>query len=203
MTEVAKTLTTLFQTEYDHGVWSATLSSIDLPTFDMSIAGSIFFVTAALESHESMAELGGHFVSVVDALVNNFPAEDAQWFTQIYKPAAYRAVSSAKLCDDAVMDIVEHMLKFVQSFVQTEVFQDQKLEIPQAISDTEGQINQLDLPTSLASDMKRAWDWYNGYRCKGRSADVSFKEQASHGLLHIMSIAELLVNRVKFNEGEF
>jgi len=195
-TDLAKDLTRLFEQKYDHATWNTTIRSFDIPPYEMPIAGIILFVIFAVEGNIPIPGLDSLLQTILEGVMDIFGLPDKEWLTGTYIPAVRKVLGIAGLCGDATVEMLQTLMKFILTFVEALVFQEQKLEAPQWLRTVAGFLDSLGLSSSLLSDMVITWDYYNGFDCKGRSDHATWHEKAAHGLVHTLKMAELFTTRV-------
>lgn len=190
-TDVAKNMTRLTGQKYDHASWNGTMRAMQaaIPAYEMPIVGLISFVMWAIQG-----KIGGGtdqiLQSVLDALMDVFGIPDADFFSNVYTPAVRKALGFSTLCSEALAPVIEYTLKFIVTFVEALVFQEEKVPVPDAIRDVVAFLDNLGLTSTLLSDMSDTWDMYNGFNCTARSDHAIWHEKAAHGLVHMLNVAE-------------
>lgn len=195
-TDVAKAMTQLFSQKYDHAVWNATVHSFDIPPNLLPIAGICVFVLWSLEGKLPVPGLDSLIQSLLDALVNGFGLTFGPWLVDVYTPAVRKALSFSNLRLSAVLPVLEHFLKFVVTFVEALVFQEQRIPVPDAVLDVWRFFDQLGLSSDLLADMEITWEYYNGFNCRTRSDHGTWHEKAAYGFMHSLKLAEIFNSEV-------
>jgi len=188
VTDLAKDMTALFGEKYDHTFWNETVRAVQIPAYEKPIVGLISFV---LWSLQGMIGYGTDVLlqGVLESLIDLFDLPDGEFFKNVYTPAVRKALGFSNLCKDAVWPVVEYTLKFIVTFVEALVYQEQRLPVPDSIKDIIKQLNKLGLSSDLLSDMVDSWDLYNGFDCNARSDHSSWHEKAAHGLVQFLNVA--------------
>jgi len=188
VTNLAKNMTALFSQKYDHALWNQTVRAVQIPGYEKPITGLISFV---LWSLQDMVGYGTDVLlqGVIEGLIDLFDLPDGDFFKNVYTPAVRKALGFSNLCKDAVWPVVEYTLKFIVTFVEALVYQEQRLPLPDSIKGIIKQLNKLGLSSDLLSDMVDSWDLYNGFDCNARSDHSDWHEKAAHGLVQFLNVA--------------
>jgi len=194
-TDIAKNLTQLFSGKYDHAFWNQVVRGIDVPAYEMPIAGIVCVVLWSLEGKFPIPGLDSLLQQLIDALTDLFNLPDVDFLKNVYTPAVRKALSFSNLHLTAVLPVLETFLKFLVTFVEALVFQEKQIPVPKPIRDVWGFFDQLGFSSDLLADMKITWEYYNGFNCRARSDHTTWHEKASYGLIHSMKLAQL------YNEG--
>jgi len=190
-TDIAKNLTSLFSQKYNHENWNQVVRSFDIPAYEMPIAGIVCVVLWSLEGVFPVPGLDSLLQQLIDALMDLFGLPDQDFLRDVYIPSVRKALSLSNLRITAVLPVLETFLKFLVTFVEALVFQEQKIPVPAPIRDVWGFFDQLGLSSDLLADMRITWEYYNGFNCRARSDHTTWHEKASYGLIHSMNLAEL------------
>merc|ERR1719188_285766 len=118
-----------------------------------------------------------------------FDVPDAEFWVNVYNPAVRKVLSFSNICSDAVAPVLEYTVKFLLTFVEALVYQEQTLEIPKAIEDVLRILDDLNVTHNMYVDMADTWNYYNGFDCLGRSDHAIWHEKAAHGLVHFLNVA--------------
>jgi len=196
-TDVAKNMTRLFSQKYDHAVWNATVRGFDIPPYELPIAGIVSFVLWSLQGKFPIPGLDSLLQSLIDALIDLFGLNIGDFLVNVYTPAIRKALSFSNLRLTAVLPVLEHFLKFLVTFVEALVFQEQKIPVPKGIRDAWGFFDQLGFSSDLLAEMPITWDYYNGFNCRARSDHTTWHEKAAYGLMHCNKLAEIFVSGVE------
>jgi hypothetical protein len=189
-TELARDMTRLFESKYDHEFWNQTIQSIEIPAYEMPIAGVISFVLWGLQGKFPLPGLGSLLQSVLESLIAIFDIPDGEFFTQRYMPAVRKALSFSNICYSAALPVLEHTVSFLVTFVEALVFQEQQLPTPEWFVTALGFLDSLGVTSDRLRVMHVTWDYYNGFNCRGRSDHATWHEKAGQGLIHFLEVAE-------------
>jgi len=189
-TDVAKNMTRLFESKYNHEDWNRTIRSVAIPAYEMPIAGVISFVLWGLQGKLPIPGLGSLLQKVIDSLLDIFNVPDAKFFTELYMPAVQKALGFSNICFSSVLPVLKHTLSFAVTFVEALVFQEKQLPTPPWFRDALGFLDQLGVTSDQLRVMHVTWDYYNGFNCRGRSDHATWHEKAAQGLIHFLEVAE-------------
>jgi len=189
-TDLAKDMTRLFESKYNHDDWNRTVNSFVIPAYEMPIAGVISFVLWGLQGKFPIPGLSSLLQSVLDALIGVFGVPDADFFQNTYMPAIRKALGFSNICFSAVMPVMEHTLAFIVTFVEALVFQEKQLPVPKPIRDALGFLDRLGMTSDRLRVMHVTWDYYNGFNCRAKSDHATWHEKAAQGLIHFLEVAE-------------
>lgn len=189
VTDLARNMTQLFSEKYNHSHWNATMRAVDIPGYMIPIAGFISFVFWSIQ--DKIAP-GAHDLleAALNALIDAFDVPQKDFFVNTYNPAVRKALSFANICSDAVLPVLDSTVRFVLTFVEALIYQEQTLEVPEAISDVLAILDSLGVTHDLYADMADTWSYYNGFDCLGRSDHAIWHEKAAHGLVHFLNVAQ-------------
>lgn len=196
MTDLAKNMTQLFSQKYDGPEWNRVMRSFDIPPFEYPIAGLVSFSLWALQGKLPIPGLDSLLEGLVNALIDIFGLQFGDFLKDVYTPAIRKALSFSNLRWSKVMPVLGSFLKFLLTFVEALVFQEQQIPVPKEIRDVWGFIDRLGFSTDLLADMRIQWDYYNGFNCRERSDHTTWHEKASYGLIHSLRLAELFSSGV-------
>merc|ERR1719394_375141 len=79
--------------------------------------------------------LAGILDAALGAVMDVFGLREKDYFLNVYNPAVRKALSFSNLCSDTVAPVVEYTVKFILTFVEALVYQEQRLSVPQTIKD--------------------------------------------------------------------
>jgi len=195
VTEMSKTMTRLFSQKYDREFWEKTVRAVDMPDFMKSITGLIIFALYGVEGAIPIPGLSWALNSLITGLLDMFDVPGKDYFLNTYIPAARKALSFSRMCSDAVLPVMEHILKFAVVFVEALVYQEKTLPVPKILKDVIVWADKAGITGDLLSDMVVTWDYYNGENCIARSDHANWHQKASHGLIHFTTVAELFLTK--------
>jgi len=189
-TELAKNMTRLFESKYNHEDWNRTIQSVVIPAYEMPIAGVISFVLWGLQGKFPIPGLGSLLQLVLDSLIDIFDIPDGEFFTQLYMPAVRKALGFSNICLSSALPVMKHTLSFIVTFVEALVFQEKMIPTPGWFRDALGFLDSLGVTSDSLNVMHVTWDYYNGFDCRGRSDHATWHEKAANGLIHFLEVAE-------------
>jgi len=195
-TDVAKNLTQLFSQKFDMNSWNQTVRAFDIPPYEKQIAGLVIVALFAIEDKLDIPGLEDLLDSLVDALLGIFGIDPVYW-QQTYVPAVKKAFDSVSICSDALADVAELTVKFLLTFVEALVFQEQQIPVPAEIRALIKDLQDTGFTSTVLSDFQMTWDYYNGYDCKEQTDHANWHELAAHGLIHFVDLAEVFVTKTK------
>jgi len=202
-TDLAKEMTTIFRSSYNHEKWNASIRALSPPDYMKPIAGIVMFVSWSLEERMPVPWLQSSLTSVFASLLDLVSPAEKDWMINVYQPAVKKLFQKVAICRGKGDGnrVLEYMVKFLVTFVEALVYQEKQIPVPDAIRDVLSWLSRLGFDSELVSDMRPTWDYYNGHDCGQRSAHAVWHERAAHGLIHGLTLAEVFVTRVKADSG--
>jgi len=115
------------------------------------------------------------------------------------RPAIRKLYKEKQLCRTAALDVIVKMAKFMITFVEAFIFQEQKIPVPKPIRDLFAIFDLLGISSDLLSDMGPAWNYYNGEEamCNLRSSHGVWHEKCAHAMIHVTDLAALMIANTK------